>query len=704
MKLRLPSTCRPGCTLCAGAALSDAEGLKATLVHAERTDQVRVYVQGTDVMRHPDLAAALEAARVYLRQVAIVEEGAGLDLGGAAPSLRRMGVEYVYLSLPGAGASPDHSAWKPALAVLLALQRTGDVRVGVHLPLTPRNASQLPALLRLQRRLSVRELLISEASATDGAPAATVAAALERVWLAANAAQVHVALLGFEIARYADAAPGSPTPSCDGGLIDIIRHGVRLPSLRAGVRALGDAGRPSGLAELVHSAAELRTLGLELAARRYPFIDLPRCLGGVQLVEPSGAAARPTPFMKSSRCPSCPFDARCPGAPERVGGGELASLQSTLQPLPTWYAFERVPRVLILVSEGGDPLTYMSTLPALADALKRRGATVEIVSPWLSLWNPEVLPEHRIEGKPEWMRTREVEGWLAHHSVDDFDLVIASDFAVARVVLATRALPVSARLVVVDFHMLEGMDDVVAGWRRLAADTGHERWWPAAQLILESAFPAYLKLYLNYGVPLEHVSWRPFSLYPGHFPPGPEVHECASIFSGGDHLRDIETLRAATEQLPAAVRTVSLYAFGERLEGNSHLRHEGSTTLKSFYHALAHSRFVVLPLQEDTNRAAGITVLAMALMAGRPLVATGTAAVRDYVRHGAEALLVPPGDANALAEAITRLDTDPALLSALAAGARETARRLSTEYWADQIVSGSGSPGPAWTQHGWRNW
>jgi glycosyltransferase involved in cell wall biosynthesis len=127
-------------------------------------------------------------------------------------------------------------------------------------------------------------------------------------------------------------------------------------------------------------------------------------------------------------------------------------------------------------------------------------------------------------------------------------------------------------------------------------------------------------------------------------------------------------------------------------------------SLRAFYYAVSHSRFVVVPVREDCHRAAGVTVVAMALMAGRPVVATGIAAIRDYVRDGAEGLLVPPGDPEALAAAITRLDTDPALLSSLAEGAGRAGKRLSTEQWAEEIVSGAHAYGPVWTARGWRNW
>ena len=95
--------------------------------------------------------------------------------------------------------------------------------------------------------------------------------------------------------------------------------------------------------------------------------------------------------------------------------------------------------------------------------------------------------------------------------------------------------------------------------------------------------------------------------------------------------------------------------------------------------------------------------VAMALGAGRPVVATSIAATRDYIQDGTDGLLVPPGDPGALADAIARLDTDTALLSRLAAGARDAGRRLTTEYWADQIVGGRPLH-PVWTPRGWRSW
>ncbi len=63
----------------------------------------------------------------------------------------------------------------------------------------------------------------------------------------------------------------------------------------------------------------------------------------------------------------------------------------------------------------------------------------------------------------------------------------------------------------------------------------------------------------------------------------------------------------------------------------------------------------------------GSVIEAMAL--GLPIVASDLPAIRELVTHGEHALLVPPGDASALAEAVRELLADPALRDRLAANA-----------------------------------
>jgi glycosyltransferase involved in cell wall biosynthesis len=61
---------------------------------------------------------------------------------------------------------------------------------------------------------------------------------------------------------------------------------------------------------------------------------------------------------------------------------------------------------------------------------------------------------------------------------------------------------------------------------------------------------------------------------------------------------------------------------------------------------------------------------------GRPVVATRVTGNTDLIEDGANGLLVPPGDADALRAAIERLAADPAMTSRLAARARADAERF----------------------------
>ena len=64
-----------------------------------------------------------------------------------------------------------------------------------------------------------------------------------------------------------------------------------------------------------------------------------------------------------------------------------------------------------------------------------------------------------------------------------------------------------------------------------------------------------------------------------------------------------------------------------------------------------------------------------AMASGTPVVGSNTGGIADMIRDGENGLLVPPGQPNALAEAINRILSEPALRSRLAQGGSETARR-----------------------------
>ena len=76
-----------------------------------------------------------------------------------------------------------------------------------------------------------------------------------------------------------------------------------------------------------------------------------------------------------------------------------------------------------------------------------------------------------------------------------------------------------------------------------------------------------------------------------------------------------------------------------------------------------------------------------AMAAGRPVIASDLPSSREFLRDGENALLVPPGDADALAAAIARILQDPGLAAGLARTAFDEAPRYSWDARARALVS-----------------
>jgi glycosyltransferase involved in cell wall biosynthesis len=77
-------------------------------------------------------------------------------------------------------------------------------------------------------------------------------------------------------------------------------------------------------------------------------------------------------------------------------------------------------------------------------------------------------------------------------------------------------------------------------------------------------------------------------------------------------------------------------------------------------------------------------VLVEAMAAGRPVVASAVGPISEIVVDGVTGLLVPPGDPDALAEAIVRLLQDPELAAALGRAGRA---RVERELRVDTMVT-----------------
>ena len=693
MWLRLASTCGSATWVDTLAGESDGAALPWVRQRVEA-----LAAQGTFgplylfIRQPPDAALAETLAWVVADrrlQPIVVAEAAALAAPADLGRLERAGARALFVTLDngadGAAPAAVTQRWRGALAVLTAAPRLAPrLRVGLHLMLSATAADDLPRALRLLPRLGNAELLLWDGGGAGldggGLSPAEARRALDFAVTTAQRFALRLHAVGFE--RVPATLPSAAaTP---GGA-----HRANMPpaSTRRGRPA------PAGATDDgVSSAWALAQRGFARAAAGAPELALPACLGGPP---PPLAAARPAGH-KHDACRACPMDADCRGLPESLAA--LPGLDAELRPPAHWRAAAHDARVLVLCPVLTDKL-YGTTFFSLARALARRGARVDLVSPWA--FHSDVTPTfHPLQPFERPADIDMAERFVREGAVEAYDLVIAPDLRVARTLVEGHRLRADTRLAATDFHLLWGMDD----WVRDVCPAGQRPeaggWWPSEQLVLYSAFPGYARLYTRYGVPLRQVVWQPYALDPATFRAERPPAAGAAIISAGRHLRDLDTLLAAAARLADEVHPIDLYAEGALPNPPRHIRFLGTVESTEFCPAVGNSRFMVVPLHDDAHRAAGIMAIATGIMYGRPIVASATAATRDYVVDGVNGLLVPPGDAAALAEAITRLDTDAALLARLSAGAQTAAQQLTTDRWAERLLRGAQAP--EWTWNNWR--
>jgi glycosyltransferase involved in cell wall biosynthesis len=650
-----------------------------------------------DVLREITIARRLGPS-VVASPTAVASRG-GVEL------LERAGVQAVYLAVWTADAARDAGAdergnLRRALVWLSSAPKfLFKTRVGVHFELTNTTAPQLAGALRLLGKLERPELLLWDGNPGD--PDATrmpPSAALRLLDGAIASAQrlgVGIRPVGFE--RLRTAPPPQGTEPCVPApvTIQMLRDGVPLPSASGGL--LATRGAEVAIAEAAPTASALVQLAVELAGGGRPFLDLPPCLGG----PPPGDAARSSPGIgaKVQSCRSCPIDKTCAGVPPPLLA--MPGLRAAIAPPPHWLPIPERARIALVCPIVTDPV-YGATFFSLARCLVGLGARVDVVTPWeIHTDVPATFMERQRMGQPPDRST--VAAFMIDAPVEHYDVIITPDPKVTRPLVVSRRLRPHTRLAITDFHMLGGIDEWVRDLCSPDRRPEEGDWWPSDQIMLYSAFPGYGRLYTRYGVPMHQVAWQPYAVDPAQFAVERPATEGTMIVSAGHHRRDLDTLLGAAARLGSDIHPIELFGpAATDVPPRVHFR--GTVPSDVFCPEVGNSRFMVVPLVDDPHNAAGITALVTAIMCGRPVVATATAGVRDYVVDGVNGLLVPPGDAEAMADAIERLDRDPDLLGALAAGARAAAPTHTTEAWARALVHGSRTFDEAhWMWTKWRH-
>jgi glycosyltransferase involved in cell wall biosynthesis len=135
-----------------------------------------------------------------------------------------------------------------------------------------------------------------------------------------------------------------------------------------------------------------------------------------------------------------------------------------------------------------------------------------------------------------------------------------------------------------------------------------------------------------------------------------------AIFAAGREMRDYQTLVAAADGLNIPI-TISASGFMADSDGprdipanvsvlSERVSHE---KIKALY---ASARLVVVPLH-PANYAAGVNGVLEAMAMGKPVVATRSAGIADYVKDGETGKVVEPADPLALRLAIEELWREP---------------------------------------------
>jgi glycosyltransferase involved in cell wall biosynthesis len=146
------------------------------------------------------------------------------------------------------------------------------------------------------------------------------------------------------------------------------------------------------------------------------------------------------------------------------------------------------------------------------------------------------------------------------------------------------------------------------------------------------------------------------------------------VFAGGNSLRDYGPLIAAASDIGAPVDIATSVVTREELGGAAAANLTVGPHPQAEYDAMLRAAaVVVVPLQARGDRSSGQTTYVNAMARGKAIVVTDTPGVRDYIHDGDTGVIVAPGDADAMAQAVRRLLDDPAERARIGRRAREHA-------------------------------
>jgi glycosyltransferase involved in cell wall biosynthesis len=162
---------------------------------------------------------------------------------------------------------------------------------------------------------------------------------------------------------------------------------------------------------------------------------------------------------------------------------------------------------------------------------------------------------------------------------------------------------------------------------------------------------------------------------------------------GNDGHRDWETLVRAAPAIEAEIRILTGHPRPASLPGNVRWEpadwHRSLLSDAEVREAFRATAAAVVPVK-DVPQPSGQSVTLQASACGRPVVLTRTRGLwdPDGLRDGENVLLVPPGDPDALADAVGRVLSDPELAAGIGRSARRSVEDgASVERYAERLLA-----------------
>lgn len=200
------------------------------------------------------------------------------------------------------------------------------------------------------------------------------------------------------------------------------------------------------------------------------------------------------------------------------------------------------------------------------------------------------------------------------------------------------------------------------------------------------------ELQRRFGVPGRKLVWIPIGTDPKFFSPSNMITEDVVLSAGRDHFRDYRLLFEVASCMPLKFRVITAphCLSGLTVPGNVEILFD--VPIEVVREHYSKSRLIVLPLK-DTGYSMGSMTLLQCLSMARPVILTRVAAIgldgSGYsIRDRVNCRLVPPGDKEALRQAILELWEDREQGIKLGRAGRITIEReYTTQRFAERLAA-----------------